>query len=137
MTAEENGLRDLLRRARTIAVVGLSPNAMRPSNSVARYLQGSGYKIVPVNPGHGEILGEKSYRTLTDAARDHPIDIVDVFRRSEHAGAVVDEAILLKPQLIWLQQGVVDPAAQARAAKAGIPFVMNECLAVEHRLLGV
>jgi len=137
MTAEENGLRDLLRRARTIAVVGLSPNPKRPSNSVARYLQGSGYKIVPVNPGHGEILGEKSYRTLTDAARDHPIDIVDVFRRSEQAGAVVDEAIPLKPQLIWLQQGVVDPAAQARAAKAGIPFVMNECLAVEHRLLGV
>jgi len=137
MTGEENGLRDLLRRARSIAVVGLSPNPKRPSNSVARYLQGSGYKIVPVNPGHGEILGEKSYRTLTDAARDHPIDIVDVFRRSEHAGAVVDEAILLKPQLIWLQQGVVDPAAQARAAKAGIPFVMNECLAVEHRLLGV
>lgn len=137
MTGEENGLRDLLRRARTIAVVGLSPNPKRPSNSVARYLQGSGYKIVPVNPGHGEILGEKSYRTLTDAARDHPIDIVDVFRRSEHAGAVVDEAIPLKPQLIWLQQGVVDPAAEARAAKAGIPFVMNECLAVEHRLLGV
>ncbi len=137
MTGEENGLRDLLRRARTIAVVGLSPNPKRPSNSVARYLQGSGYKIVPVNPGHGEILGEKSYRTLTDAARDHAIDIVDVFRRSEHAGAVVDEAILLKPQLIWLQQGVVDPAAEARAAKAGIPFVMNECLAVEHRLLGV
>jgi len=137
MTGEENGLRDLLRRARTIAVVGLSPNPKRPSNSVARYLQGSGYKIVPVNPGHGEILGEKSYRTLTDAARDHAIDIVDVFRRSEHAGAVVDEAIPLKPQLIWLQQGVVDPAAQARAAKAGIPFVMNECLAVEHRLLGV
>ncbi|HKC41653.1 MAG TPA: CoA-binding protein [Gemmatimonadales bacterium] len=137
MTGEENGLRDLLRRARTIAVVGLSPNPKRPSNSVARYLQGTGYKIVPVNPGHGEILGEKSYRTLTDAARDHPIDIVDVFRRSEHAGAVVDEAILLKPQLIWLQQGVVDPAAQARAAKAGIPFVMNESLAVEHRLLGV
>jgi len=137
MTAEENGLRDLLRRARTIAVVGLSPNPKRPSNSVARYLQGSGYKIVPVNPGHGEILGEKSYRTLTDAARDHPIDIVDVFRRSEQAGAVVDEAIPLKPQLIWLQQGVVDPAAQARAAKAGIPFVMDHCLAVEHRHLGV
>ena len=136
-SAEENGLRNLLRRARTIAVVGLSPNPMRPSNSVASYLQRSGYKIVPVNPGHDEILGEKSYRTLTDAARDHTIDVVDVFRRSERAGAVVDEAIPLKPQLIWLQQGVVDPAAQARAAKAGIPFVMNECLAVEHRLLGV
>lgn len=134
---EENGLRDLLRRARTIAVVGLSPNPMRPSNSVARYLQGAGYRIVPINPGHDTILGEKSYRSLADAARERTIDIVDVFRRSEHAGAVVDEAIPLKPQLIWLQQGVVDPAAQARAAKAGIPFVMNECLAVEHRLLGV
>jgi predicted CoA-binding protein len=137
MPGDENPLRSLLRRARTIAVVGLSPNPARPSNSVARYLQGAGYRIVPVNPGHDEILGEKSYRTLSDAARAHAIDVVDVFRRSEHAGAVVDEAIALKPQLIWLQQGVVDPAAQARAAKAGIPFVMNECLAVEHRLLGV
>jgi predicted CoA-binding protein len=135
--AEEEALRDLLRRARTIAVVGLSPNPIRPSNSVARYLQRSGYKIVPVNPGHDEILGEKSYRTLTDAARDHIIDVVDVFRRSENAGAVVDEAIPLKPQLIWLQQGVVDPAAQARAAKAGITFVMDHCLAVEHRHIGV
>jgi len=135
--AEEEVTRDLLRRARTIAVVGLSPNPMRPSNSVARYLQRSGYKIVPVNPGHDEILGEKSYRTLSDAARDHTIDVVDVFRRSEHAGAVVDQAIPLKPQLIWLQQGVVDPVAQARATKAGIPFVMDHCLAVEHRHLGV
>ena len=136
-TAEEEATRGLLRRARTIAVVGLSPNPMRPSNSVSRYLQRAGYRIVPVNPGHDEILGEKSYRTLSDAARDHTIDVVDVFRRSELAGAVVDEAIPLKPQLIWLQQGIVDPAAQARAAKAGIPFVQDHCLAVEHRQLGV
>ena len=135
--AEEEAVRALLRKARTIAVVGLSPNPMRPSNSVARYLQRSGYKIVPVNPGHDAILGEKSYRTLSHAARDHTIDVVDVFRRSELAGAVVDEAIALKPQLIWLQQGVVDAAAQARAAKAGIPFVMDHCLAVEHRHLEV
>jgi predicted CoA-binding protein len=135
--AEEETTRALLRRARTIAVVGLSPNPMRPSNSVARYLQGAGYRIVPVNPGHDRILGEKSYRTLTDAARDHTIDVVDVFRRSEHAGVIVDEAIPLKPQLIWLQQGVVDPAAQMRAAKAGIPFVQDHCLAVEHRQLEV
>ena len=134
---EEAAVRDLLRRARTIAVVGLSPNPMRPSNSVSRYLQRAGYRIVPVNPGHDEILGEQSYRTLTDAARDHTIDVVDVFRRSENAGAVVDEALPLKPQLIWLQQGVVDAAAQTRAAKAGIPFVMDHCLAVEHRQLEV
>jgi predicted CoA-binding protein len=110
---------------------------MRPSNSVARYLQRAGYRIVPVNPGHNEILGEKSYRTLSEAAHAHTIDVVDVFRRSENAGAVVDEAIPLGPQLIWLQQGVVDAAAQARATKAGIPFVMDHCLAIEHHRLEV
>jgi predicted CoA-binding protein len=125
----------LLRGARTIAVVGLSPSPMRPSNSVARYLQRSGYKIVPVNPGHNEILGEKSYRSLSDAAREHTIDVVDVFRRSELAGAVVDEAIPLRPKLIWLQLGVVDDAAEARAAEAGIPFVQDRCIAIEHRHL--
>jgi predicted CoA-binding protein len=137
MTLSDAELRALLRRVHTIAVVGLSPKPVRPSHSVARYLQRAGYRIVPVNPGHGEILGEKSYPTLRDAARDHPIDIVDVFRRSDQAGAVVDEAIALRPQLIWLQQGVVDDAAQARAAAAGIPFVMDQCLAVEHRHLEV
>lgn len=137
MTADD--MRALLRRARTIAVVGLSPKPIRPSHSVARYLQAEGYRIVPVNPGHGEILGEPSYPTLSAAARDHRIDIVDVFRRSEHVGAVVDEAIALRPapQLIWLQQGVVDAAAQARAEAAGIAFVMDHCLAIEHRQLEV
>ena len=137
--AEQAELRELLREARTIAVVGLSPNPMRPSNSVARYLQRSGYTIVPVNPGHQEILGEKSYRTLSDASREHAIDVVDVFRRSEHAGAVVDEAIALRPppRLIWLQLGVVDADGQARAAQAGIRFVMDHCLAIEHDHLKV
>ncbi len=132
MTPTEDELRALLRRARTIAVVGLSPKPIRPSHSVARYLQRAGYRIVPINPGHDTILGEKSYPTLAAAARDHAIDIVDVFRRSEQAGGVVDEAIAIRPQLIWLQQGVLDSAAQARAAAAGIPFVMDLCLAVEH-----
>ena len=132
--AEDEAVRNLLRGARTIAVVGLSPNMQRPSNSVARYLQRSGYTIVPVNPGHTEILGETSYPSLSDAAREHAIDIVDVFRRSELAGAVVDEAIALRPapKLIWLQLGVVDSAAQARAARAGIPFVQDHCIAIEH-----
>jgi predicted CoA-binding protein len=132
-----DALRALLRDVRTIAVVGLSPKPERPSHGVARYLQSAGYRIVPVNPGHAEILGERSYPTLAAAARDHAIDVVDVFRRSEQAGAVVDEAIPLRPRLIWLQQGVMDPAAQARAAAAGIPCVMDRCLAVEHRLLEV
>ena len=137
MTPSADELRALLRGARTIAVVGLSPKPARPSHSVARYLQRAGYRIVPVNPGHPEILGERSYPTLAEAARDHTIDVVDVFRRSENAGAVVDEAIALHPQLIWLQQGVVDDAARARAAAASIPFVMDSCLAIEHRHLEV
>ena len=133
-------LRGLLRQARTIAVVGLSPKWERPSHGVARYLQGVGYRIVPVNPGHAEILGERSYPTLAAAAAGvESIDVVDVFRRSDFAGAVVDEALLLepRPRLLWLQEGVVDQAAAARAAAAGVPFVMDRCLAVDHQLLEV
>ena len=132
-----DALRALLKEVRTIAVVGLSPKRERPSHGVARYLQGAGYHIVPINPGHEEILGERSYPTLAAAARDHAIDVVDVFRRSELAGAVVDEAIALRPKLIWLQQGVFDAAAAARADAAGIPIEMDACLAVQHRILEV
>jgi len=134
-----DALRALVLEARTIAVVGLSPRPARPSHGVARYLQAAGYRIIPVNPGHAEILGEKSYPTLAAAARDHAIDVVDVFRRSDYAGAVVDEAIALRPtpRLIWLQEGVVDAAAQARAVAAGIPCEMDRCLAVYHRTLEV
>jgi uncharacterized protein len=132
-----DALRALLQQVHTIAVVGLSPKPDRPSHGVAGYLKRAGYHIVPINPGHDKVLGEPSYPTLADAAREHTIDVVDVFRRSEHAGAVVDEAIALHPRLIWLQQGVIDEAAAARAAAAGIPIVMDACLAVQHRLLEV
>jgi len=132
-----DALRALLRNARTIAVVGLSPSAARPSHAVARYLRDAGYRIVPVNPRHATILDETSYPTLTAAARAHSIDVVDVFRRSEFAGAVVDEAIPLRPRLIWLQVGVVDESAGARAAAVGIPCVMNRCLMVDHQRLAV
>jgi predicted CoA-binding protein len=135
----DDALRALLREVRTIAVVGLSPKTDRPSHGVARYLQAAGYQIVPINPGHPEILGERSYPTLAAAAREHAIDVVDVFRRSALAGGVVDEAIALSPapRLIWLQLGVVDPAAETRAKAAGIAFVMDRCLAIEHRALEV
>ena len=137
MTAE--ALRDILDAARTIAVVGLSPTPTRPSHGVACYLRDAGYRIVPVNPGHTTILGEKSYPTLTAAAADHAIDSVDVFRRSEFVGAIVDQAIGLHapPRLIWLQLGVVDDAARARAEAAGIPCVMDRCLMIDHQALGV
>ena len=135
MTPE--ALRALLAEAKTIAVVGLSPKPWRPSHQVAQYLQAAGYRIVPVNPEHDTILGERSYPTLTAARAEHAIDIVDVFRRSEFVGPIVDEAIRVKPRLIWLQVGVVHEAARARAAAADVPFVMDRCLMVDHRLLEV
>ena len=133
----DDALRDLLESATTIAVVGLSPDRGRPSHDVAQYLQRAGYRIVPVNPLHETILGEPCYPTLTAAAREHQIDVVDVFRRSEFAGAIVDEAIALRPRLIWLQVGVMDAAACGRATAAGIPCVMDRCLKVEHHRLEV
>ncbi len=132
-----DALRAILRAAQTIAIVGLSPKPERPSHQIAVYLREAGYRIVPVNPGHDTILDERSYPTLAAAATEHTIDIVDVFRRSEFAGAAVDAAIAIRPRLIWLQRGVVDEAAEQRAAAAGIPFVMDRCLMVDHRLLKV
>ena len=135
MTRE--ALRGLLEEASTVAVVGLSPNPARPSHRVATYLQGVGYRVVPVNPEHTTILGERSYPSLTAARGAGPIHIVDVFRRSEFAGPIVDEAITVKARLIWLQVGVRDSAACARADAAGIPCVMDRCLMVDHQLLRV
>ena len=125
----------VLQAARTIAVVGLSPRAHRPSHGVARYLQRAGYRVVPVNPGHATILGERSYASLDEAAAERAIDIVDVFRRSEFAGAVVDQALPLRPRLVFLQLGVTDVAAGDRARAAGVPFIQDRCLAVEHQRL--
>ena len=132
-----DALRALLRATKTIAVVGLSPDVARPSHQVALYLRAAGYRIVPVNPKHATILGEPSYPSLTAAAQARRIDVVDVFRRSEFVGPIVDEAITLKPKLVWLQVGVRDSAACARAEAAGIACVMDRCLMVEHRELGV
>jgi len=132
-----DALRELLREARTIAVVGCSPRPARPSHEVARYLQRAGYTIVPVNPGHDEILGRRCYPSLAAAAQEQPLDVIDVFRRSDRAGAVVDEAIPLRPRLIWLQLGVHDEAAAARAEAAGIPCIMDRCLMVDHQRLEV
>jgi predicted CoA-binding protein len=119
----------LLRRARTIAVLGLSEHADRPSYHVAENLQKFGYRIVPVNPVAKEILGEKSWPSLDAAlAGAGPVDVVDVFRRPEHVSAIVDEAIRLKVPALWLQDGVIDEAAAARARDAGIFTVMNRCM---------
>jgi len=127
---------DLLLASRTIAVVGLSSKPHRPSYEVAAYLQNQGYRIVPVNPNETAVLGERAYSTL-GAARESVgvIDIVDIFRRASEAGAIVDQAIAIHPRLIWLQLGVVDQEAARRGRAAGIPTVMDRCLAVDHRRL--
>ena len=132
-------IRDLLSTARTIAVVGLSPKADRDSHRVASYMQRQGYTIIPVNPGHGQILGAPSYRRIADIPASTPIDIVDLFRRSEHVGPHVDEAIARGGvKMIWMQMGICDEAAAGRAEAAGILVVMDRCLMVDHaRLIGV
>jgi uncharacterized protein len=120
----------ILRSARTIAVVGLSTNPRRPSHGVARYLQRAGYRIIPVNPNVSEVLGERAYATLSELPG--PVDVVEVFRRSEFVGAIVDEAIAIGAGAVWLQDGVVDEAAAERARAAGLDVVMDDCMMRRH-----
>ena len=122
----------LLGTTRTWAVVGCSPDPWRDSHRVAAFLQRHGYRIVPVNPAvDGEILGERCHPSLEAVPGDVQIDVVDVFRRSEHAGAHVDEAIRRGARGVWLQLGVIDAAAAARARAAGLRVVMDRCPAIE------
>ncbi len=130
---DDETLRQALIGARNIAVVGLSDRPSRPSYGVARYLKEQGYRIIPVNPNITEALGEKAYPDLTSVP--DPIDLVDIFRRSSQVGPVVDEAITRGVQTIWMQLGIVDEAAAARARDAGITVIMNRCTLVEHRRL--
>jgi predicted CoA-binding protein len=120
----------ILDECRTIAVVGLSSNPMRPSYGVARYLQQQGYRIIPVNPNESEVLGAKAYANLADLPEK--FDLVDIFRRSEEAGAHVDEAIRLGAKAVWLQEGVIDEEAVSRALGAGLMVVMDRCILKEH-----
>ncbi len=120
----------ILEDCRTIAVVGLSSNPGRASNGVAGYMKREGYKIIPVNPREEQVFGEKSYPSLADVPGK--IDLVDVFRRSEEAGAVVDEAIKVGAKAVWLQEGVIDTAAAQRALDAGLLVVMDRCWLKDH-----
>jgi hypothetical protein len=127
---------EVIKDARTIAVVGCSPKPYRDSNSVARYLIEQGYAVVPVNPKHDMILGIKAFPDLLTAREgEGPIDIVDIFRASEHVLPHVENAIEIKTRLIWMQEGVVNEEAAQLARDAGIPVVMDECLRVRHREL--
>jgi predicted CoA-binding protein len=122
---------ELLKQAKTIAVVGLSDSPLRPSFGVSAYMQSHGYRIIPVNPTINGALGEKAVSTLSEITE--PIDIVDVFRRPEAVPEVVDEAIKLKVPAIWMQEGVIHQEAAEKARKAGIFVVMDKCILKEHR----
>jgi predicted CoA-binding protein len=122
---------EILKTAKTIAVVGLSASPMRPSYGVSAYMQSQGYRIIPVNPTISGALGEKAYASLRDVPEK--IDIVDIFRRSENVPAIVDDAIAVGAPVIWMQEGVVHEEAAERARAAGAFVVMDRCILKEHR----
>ena len=128
-----NTVRDILEKSKVIAVVGLSPKPERDSHEVAKYLQGQGYRIVPVNPRADTILGEKSYPDL--ASIPEKVDVVDIFRRSDDVPPVVDQAIDIGAKAVWMQLGIVNEGAAAKAREAGLGVVMDRCMLVEHRNL--
>src|SRR4051794_16981127 len=123
-------IKSILDQCKTIAVVGLSSNPGRPSHGVAGYMKRSGYKIIPVNPNETEVHGEKAYASLSDVPVK--VDLVDIFRRSEDAGAIVDDAIKVGAKAVWLQEGVIDVQAAERAEKAGLMVVMDRCWLKDH-----
>src|SRR5579864_582795 len=116
---------DLLKNTRTIAVVGLSSSPMRPSNGVSEYMKRAGFRIIPVNPNETEVLGEKCYARLEDIPEK--VDTVDIFRRSEFVGPVVESAIKIGAKAVWMQEGVINEAAAQRAREAGLMVVMDRC----------
>lgn len=128
---------ELLAHASRIAIVGASPNPGRPSHGVMRYLLDQGYAVVPINPHADEILGERAYATLDEAVADGgPFDIVDVFRRPEHAPDIARSAVATGAGALWLQLGVVNWDAAQIAHDGGLPVVMDRCTAIEHRRIG-
>ena len=121
----------LLKRVRTIAVVGLSPNPTRPSYGVAQAMQGFGYRIIPVHPTAREILGERVYPRLSDVPV--PVDLVDVFRRAEHLGEIVDECLRIGMKNLWIQEDIINVSAALRARSGGMLVVMNRCIYRDYR----
>lgn len=134
---EETKIRQALESAETIAVVGCSPNPARPSNDISRFLLEAGYRVVPVNPGHHEILGQPCYPSLAEIPAEIRIDIVDVFRRSDAVAAIAEQAIARRVPFVFLQLGVVDAGAARRLEENGIGVAMDRCILIEHRRLAI
>jgi predicted CoA-binding protein len=129
------GLRRILARSRTLAVVGLSAQWYRPSYFAAKYMQDHGYRVIPVNPRYAEVLGEKCYPDVRSIPE--PVDIVDCFRKSPDIPPIADEAIAIGAKVLWMQLGIENEAAARRAIAAGLDVVMNRCVKIEHaRILG-
>jgi predicted CoA-binding protein len=123
----------VLATPKTVAVVGCSPSPERDSHRIARLLQARGHRVIPVNPGHREILGETCYASLRDIPEQ--VEMVDIFRRSEQVAPIVDEAIAVGAKIVWMQLGVIDEQAAAKAQNAGLTVVMDRCPAIEYRRL--
>jgi predicted CoA-binding protein len=123
-------IKAILKNYHVVAVVGLSPKPERASHQVAQYLKDHGYRIVPVNPGQKEILGERCYRSLSDIP--FPIEVVDIFRNVEAIPAIVDEAIAIGAKVVWMQLGLAEPASARKARGAGLQVVMDRCLKIDH-----
>jgi predicted CoA-binding protein len=128
--ASPGEIKAILENYHVVAVVGLSPKPERPSHQVALYLKDHGYRIVPVNPGQKEILGEKCYRSLADIP--FPIEVVDIFRNVEAIPAIVAEAIAIGAKVVWMQQGLAEPVSACKAREAGLQVVMDRCMKVDH-----
>ena len=129
------GLRRILMRSRTIAVVGLSAHWYRPSYFAAKYMQDHGYRIVPVNPSYAEVLGERCYPSLPDIS--HPVDLVDCFRKAEEMVPLARDAVVIGAKVLWMQLGIVNQEAARIELDAGLEVVMNRCVKIERaRILG-
>jgi len=132
---KDQEIKEVLRSSKTIAVIGISPKEDRPSYGVASYLKSKGYRIIPVRPDGDKILGEKVYHSLTEIPREIEIDVVDIFRKSEDVPPVVEEAIHRGAKVVWMQEGIINQEACAKAEKAGLKVVMDRCTKKEHQRL--
>lgn len=129
----DEAIKALLSSPQTVAVVGCSPDPQRDSHRIAQLLKAKGHRVIPVNPGHQTIVGERCYASLQDIPEQ--VDMVDIFRRSEHVAPIVDEAIEAGAKIVWMQLGVIDESAAVKAQHAGLTVVMDRCPAIEYRRL--